>query len=181
MSEMDCQSVNVALAARVVEEKKNFIYTVVRANKCEEEAEDILQHLFLSLALKPIPNGIDGVESYLYRAIINDIIDIRRKKAVHQNVINRFLKHIQVENNSITGELIIKEEVERIFYLVETRLPPYLYTPFHLRYKQEYTISEIAEKLRVSKNVVRVYLSTALKRIRKILEMESGDDKYNEF
>ncbi len=181
MSEIDCQSVNVALAARVVEEKRNFIYTIVRANKCEEEAEDILQHLFLSLALKPIPDGSDGVESYLYRAIINDIIDIRRKKAAHQNVISHFLRHVQVENNSITNELIIKEEVERIFCLIETKLPPYLYTPFHLRYKQEYTVSEIAEKLRVNKNVVRVYLSTALKRIREILEMEKGGDKYNEF
>jgi RNA polymerase sigma factor (sigma-70 family) len=166
---------NAHAAAEILREKKNFIYAIIRANRCEQDAEDIYQNLFLSLVATPIPEHIECVDGYLYRAVINDIKDICRKKKAHQTQLHKFIRRCSKHySDDFLQTIIIKEEFLKIFYIVETKLPPHLRVPFRMRYKQECTITEISQTLGVKENVVRVYLSYGLKKIRELIKVEYG-------
>ena len=166
---------NISKAAEILQEKRDFIYAVIRSNGCEQETEDIFQNIFLSLATTPIPEHIENVNSYLYRTVINDIIDISRKTNAYRGKLDRFrrqcLKHYSTD---FIQTIIIKEEFSEILCIVETKFPSYLRVPFCMRYKQEYTITEISQKLGVKKNVVSVYLSDGLRMLREIIGIERG-------
>ena len=162
---------NMAVAAQVVREKKNFLCAIIKANKCELDADDILQNLFLSLAVKPVPADAKYINSYLYHVLIHDIIDEKRKCATRQKTLIKYAIWKCLTKVSIQDRVIIEEEYTRILALIEIKLPPYLQKPLYLRYKYGYSIAEISEKLGVKKNVIRVYLSEALKKIRNLIKI----------
>ena len=73
---------NLDLTSKVFAEHGDFIHVVIRSQvKNEAQADDIFQDFFLSLVYNPVPKGVKNMKSYLYRAIINDVVDaVRRVK-----------------------------------------------------------------------------------------------------
>ena len=181
VAEEENQFENLKLAARILDEKECFLRAIIQANGCGQNADDILHDIFLSLVTKPVPKYIKHtINSYLFRLVTNDIIDIRRKERAYRIRISNY-RNYQRSIASITDiqtKLIEKETIQIIYDLINTRIPRYLRTVIYLRYKYQYTITEISEKLGIAENVVRVYLSTALRRIRVLTKMKDkdGDD-----
>ncbi len=71
---------NLDLASKVFAEHSDFIRAVIRSQvKNEAQADDIFQDFFLSLVYNPVPKGVKNMKSYLYRAIINDVVDAFRR------------------------------------------------------------------------------------------------------
>lgn len=171
MVKKDCTQSNVRIAAKILKKKTGFLHAIIRANRREQDAEDILHNVFLSLITIPALEHIKCIDSYLCRIVINDVIDIRRKSEAYGTALREFLAYRQSRiTNDFIRTIITKDEFMWIFHLAETNLPPYLLVPFSMRYKHECGIADISKKTGIAKNVIRVYLSTALKRMREVVK-----------
>ena len=78
-------------AAKVFLDHKDFIKKVIRFHiQNEDQADDLFQDFFLSFVSHPLPGGIRNIKSFLYKAIINDIIDNIHRKENYRGFIHKY-------------------------------------------------------------------------------------------
>ncbi len=163
---------DVASAAEIFSEYGDFIWAVICYKvKNEAWAGDLFQDFFLSLVSKPIPEGVQNVRSYLYRAIINDIVDATRRVEKYKNRINKYAECLNYSINKDDPEnaLIDTEETDKMFKLIEGWLRRSEAEAISLRYRNNYNIKEVAEKMHVDSRTVSRYISAGLSKIRHYL------------
>ena len=164
---------NVELASKVFAQHGDFIHAVICSKlKNKTQAEDIFQDFFLSLVYKPLPTSVRNIKSYLYRAISNDIVDAARRGEKYQAQIHKYSKQRNYSinktglGNAITSE---EEELDKMFALIKGRLRDSESQAIALRYKSNYSIKEVAEKMGVKRTSVSRYISTGLRKMREFL------------
>lgn len=163
---------SVNIAAKVFAEHADFIYVIIcRKVRDEAQANDLFQDFFLSLVSKPVPTGIKDIRSYLYRAITNDIIDANRRVKRYQARLRRYAEVLNYTTNNNTPEnaLIEVEQTNKMFKLIEGRLPRSEAQAITLRFKDNRDIEEVAAKMNVNKRSVSRYISVGLKKMRQFL------------
>ncbi len=168
-------SCNVEKAARIFEEYGDFIHAVVHYRlKDENEADDILQDLFLSLVARPMSENVRDVKSYLYRAVVNDINDSIRRIRRYRTTIGKYAENFNyfVNNHSLRDALVEKEERNKIFKLIEELLPPREARAVTLRYKNDDETRSIAEKMGVKDRSVTKFISRGISKLRLLLKKE---------
>lgn len=169
---------NVKLAGEVFAKYGEFICAVIRSQiKDKAKTDDIFQNFFLFLVYKPLPANLRNVKSYLYKAIINDIIDSTRKVDRYRALIGRYAERLDFPINRSGPEnaLIETEEAEKIFKLIEKHLPRSEARAITLRYMNDYSIKDVAEKMNVDGRTVSRYISVGLKKARQFLTIEQGE------
>lgn len=165
-------------------EHGNFIRSVI-GSQLEEESdrEDVFQIFFLSLVKKPLPkndelNNEENFKRCLYKAIINDIIDFKRKRNTYSNVIKEL--SVEVRNGARFQEpdekLEVSEEASRMLVLLEENLTKTQSKAIKLRYGCNLESEEVAKKMEVKQDSVYRYISSGLKRIREYIKKEGNDD-----
>ena len=170
---LECDSSNnVRSAAKIFDEYGTFIRTVINCRVRDEHLRsDIYHDFFLSLVRKPIPEEVTNVKGYIYRAICNDIYDAKRR-------LNRYERHLQQHwQLSTTAGLAFApdktlteaEEVYKLFEIIEMQLSSSEAKALKLRYQNELSNPEIAERLNVSHATVSTYMSTGLKKLREMI------------
>jgi len=162
---------NLDLASKVFAEHGDFIRAVIRSQvKNEAQADDIFQDFFLSLVYNPVPKGVKNMKSYLYRAIINDVIDAVRRVETYKAQIYKCRRQPNYSiNKTGPGNAIAKEELDRVFALIKGRLRNNEYQAITLRYKDHYSIKDVAERMGVQCKSVKEYTSRGLRKIREFL------------
>ena len=92
---------SVKRAGQVFEKYSVSIRSVIRFHvKSEAEAEDLFQDLFLHLVAKPIPQDVQNVGGYLYRAITQAAKDAFRRIDRYQTRILRYAeRNVQAFEN----------------------------------------------------------------------------------
>ncbi len=166
---------NVYLAGKVFAEYGDFIRAVIRSQvKDKAETDDIFQNFFLFLASKPLPANVRNIKSYLYKAITNDIIDATRQVERYRALMVRYAKHFDFPINESRPEnaVIETEEAEKIYKLIEKHLPHSEAQAITLRYKNDYSIKDVAEKMNVDGRSVSRYISIGLKKARQFLTIK---------
>jgi len=163
---------NVDKAAKIFAENDDFIRAVIRykvGNKVQ--VEDIFQDFFLSLVCKPIPQDIENVKSYLYRAISNDIVDAARRMKRYENHVRKYGEQSNYSiNKTGTGDALLSKEKSKIMLgLAKRRLTTSEYKAISLRYEKDHNIKEVAEKMGVNKRTISRYISVGLKKVREFL------------
>jgi len=169
---------NVARAAEVFSEYGDFIRAVIHYKvKNEARAVDLFQDFFLSLVSKPVPAGVQNVRSYLYRAIINDIVDATRRVEKYKTRMNKYAECLNYSINKNTPEnaLIEAEETDKMFKLIEGWLRRSEAQAISLRYRDNYNIKEVAKKMHVNNRTISRYISVGLSKIRQFLAVKQGD------
>ena len=169
---------NIASAAEIFSEYGDFIRAVIRYKvKNEARAGDLFQDFFLSLVSKPIPAGVQNVRSYLYRAIINDIVDATRRVEKYKTRMNKYAECLNYSINKNTPEnaLIEAEETDKMFKLIEGWLRRSEAQAISLRYRNSYNIKEVAKKMHVNNRTVSRYISAGLSKVRQFLTVKRGD------
>lgn len=169
---------DVARAAEVFSEYGDFIQAVIRYKvKNETLAGDLFQDFFLSLVSKPVPTGVQNVKSYLYRAIINDIVDATRRVENYKTQMNKYAECLNYSINKNTPEnaLIETEETNKMVKLIKGWLRRSEAQAISLRYRNSYNIKEVAEKMHVNNRTVSRYISSGLSKIRQFLTVKQGD------
>ena len=136
-------------------------------------AEDIVTEVFLKLWEKRETLNInDSVSSYLFRAVKNACINFltREKTKLHTisenevNLLNLKIKYPISDNIPLT-DLIEEELAERIKEEIE-KLPDQCREIFYLSRFEKLSHKEIAKKLGISENTVKVQIYRALIKLR---------------
>lgn len=169
---------DVLAASKVFSQYGNFIRAVIRSQlKNQDEADDVFQGFFLSLASKPIPEGTRNIKGFLYRAIINDIVDAVRRAKVYRSYLRKYSWNFNhsVNNTRPENALIEKEEIDRLFDLMERRLKEGERTAIKLRHSEQCSFKEVAEDMGVKPRSASRYVCVGLGKIRQLLKVKRGD------
>jgi len=162
---------NIELASQIFFEYGDFIHSIIHTKVHDlEKEDDLLQDFFLSLVHKPIPSDVRNKKSFLYRAIINDITDSRRRSERYTTHIQKYGKKIESSINKTTPEdaYINEEQIIKMLELIKEQLPISCSQAIILRYRDNLSIREVAKKMNVKSASVSRYISTGLKKLRRL-------------
>ena len=127
----------------------------------DEEAEDVVQDIFLRVARNDIPPKNDN---YLLVAVRNACLNRIRQKQLHEKVRNLLPIDTDADFQPIDKEL---ERLEDIAAFVNEQMEEPHRSIFHLRFDEDLTIAEIARRLGLNPNTTYKYLAQCMEHIRK--------------
>ena len=129
----------------------------------KEEAEDLIQDLFVSIWMKREDYEINSsLKAYLFTALKYKIINHFEFKRVRRKHMAT-LKVAFDELDNGTSNKILADEVERRLEGGVNKLSPKVKLVYQLSREENLSLDEIAEKLTVSKQTVKNQISKALK------------------
>ena len=126
----------------------------------DDEAEDVVQDIFLHLAATARPPRRDG---YLLVAVRNACLNRIRQKKLHEKV-----KALLPVDDAIDLQPLDKqlERLDAIASYTEERLEEPHRTIFRLRFDDGLTIAEIASLLHLNPNTAYKYLAQSIQQVR---------------
>jgi RNA polymerase sigma-70 factor, ECF subfamily len=159
---------------RLYREHGTFVYrTALRITRNAEEAEDILQSIFLRLLRRESSPDLEKrPRAYLYRAAVNaalDAIQLRRNRTEPTDV-------SEIEAALHSPDSSAKEKLYQQLHEAIAELNPTSAEILILRYMHNYSDAEIAKMLGTSRGVVAVSLYRARARLRKLIRQSQGDE-----
>lgn len=166
---------DVQRATAIFLEHGDFIRAVIRHKiKDESMAEDLFHDFFLSLVSRPVPAEVHDIKSYIYKAIINDITDHIRHLGRYQAMTRRCADYnkIIVNNQPPEDALMEKELTVRMVGLIRKRVTRKEFKAIALRYCDDLSIKEAADRMSINDRSVIRYISTGLRKVKKYLAIE---------
>jgi RNA polymerase sigma-70 factor (ECF subfamily) len=134
-----------------------------------EDAEDVLQNLFLRLLQRGFPPDIRGnARGYLYRAAINLALDSVRSRR-RQNLRENLASMLPAAPTMNCGS---NEEIEASLLKVVAELEPEKAELLRLRYVDEHSDAEIARMHGTSRGAIAVRLFRTRTRIRSLMKCD---------
>lgn len=162
---------NAERASQIFFEYGDFIRSIIhtKVNNWEKE-EEMLQDFYLSLVHNPIPPDIHNIKSYLYRAIINDITDFSRRSERYAKHIKNFEKKMKLSINKSYPEnaYINEEQITKMLKLIKEQLPDSCSKAITLYFIENMSLQEVAEKMNVKTASVSSYISSGVKKLRRL-------------
>lgn len=126
-------------------------------------AEDIVQDVFLKLWLKKKElNAIEHFKAYLFTVTRNHIFNALKKLAKEQAMESDLASHIPEFSDHIT----VYKQYEEILQTAISQLPPQQELIYKLSKEEGLKRQEIAEKLQLSPETIKVHLAHAMRSIR---------------
>ena len=126
----------------------------------EEEAEDVVQDIFLRVADSDIP---PRDRNYLLVAVHNACLNRIRQMRLHDRVKGLMPIADEADLQPIDKRL---ERLEDIAAYVDEQLEEPHRSIFHLRFDEDLTVSEIARRLGLNPNTAYKYLMQSIQQIR---------------
>jgi len=138
------------------------------------QVEDLYQEFFLALVRRPLPANVRNVRSYLYRALIHDMVDLTRRNEKYQQHLKKHAEEIRISiNNDVPEDALLEaEEIRSVLAYLTRRLTPREAQVVTLRFRENYEISDIASELGVNRRTVSRYLCAGMGKIRRLLGIE---------
>lgn len=142
--------------------------TAYRVTGSAEDAEDVLQTVFLRLARREEVDLAPSPASYLHRAAVNASLDLVRSRTASRSVALDDMVDDLPERPNLSPEARQQDrELRKLIQQAVSRLGASAAEMFVLRYFEGYGNSEIAELLGTSQMVVAVTLHRSRARLRK--------------
>lgn len=126
----------------------------------DEEAEDVVQDIFLRVADSDIPPKNDN---YLLTAVRNACLNRIRQLQLHDKVKGSMPIEDEADLQPIDKRL---ERLEDIVAYVDEQMEEPHRSIFHLRFDEDLTVSEIARRLGLNRNTAYKYLMQSIQQIR---------------
>lgn len=165
----------VAAAVRVFAEHGNFIRNIIRLRVRDvSRREDLFQELFLRLVDLPVPSDVQNVRGYLYRTIVRDAIDLAREQEQERRHLKKYSKRNRIFIYKRPPRNAIAEETEKgsVFACLIEQLCRREAQVMTLRYRDNYSIPEIAAEIGIDRRSVSRYLTSGLRELRRQLAVE---------
>ncbi|MES2829236.1 MAG: RNA polymerase sigma-70 factor [Bacteroidota bacterium] len=152
--------------AEIYERYFSVLYLHARNRlKDVEEAEDVVQELFLDLWSSSESTVIrSSVQSYLFTSIRNRILNFIAHKS-HQEKY-KVVTASTCNFESITDHLVRERMLRKLIEQEIEALPPKMKKVFFMSRREHMTYLEIAEKLNITEQSVRSHVKNALKVLR---------------
>ena len=134
------------------------------------EAEDLVQEVFLSLQVRGAGAEIDNVQGYLFRMAANALIR-RRERRKWDWANHDVLDEASELYDEVSPERILmgKEEVEQLLEALQA-LPPHYREALFLHRFEEMSYAAIAARMKTTPKAVDHLIQRALKRILEMRE-----------
>jgi RNA polymerase sigma factor (sigma-70 family) len=163
-------------AARILVEHGDFLRTVIRFQTHDPRREDdLLQEFFLQLVEQPVPPGVRNLRSYLYQMIVRDIMDLARRQEEYRRHLKKYARKIRISIYNRPSTNAIQEETEEknsVFARLIRQLQHREAQVVTLRYRDNYSIAEIADQMGVHRRTVSRYLTSGLRKLRVAVAVE---------
>lgn len=164
----DSQS-NLKKATEIFLEKEVFIRKAINSHVNDKTlADDIYQDFFISIVERPMPETVTNINSYINRALRNDVIDAARRKDARRRMVSNYCEKNsdKIDKVTLPDERLLTEEFNsKISSIAQKNLPKCQYRAITLRYQQGYNVDETAEKMKINKRSVSRYVSVGLKKL----------------
>jgi RNA polymerase sigma-70 factor (ECF subfamily) len=148
---------------------KKVYYFAVSYLKNKEEAEDVVQEVFMSLwKYRDQINEYYVFSKYLFKITYNAVCKKFRKQASDKKQLEEAMQNIFLEDNSTNLEIEYNNLFDTANMLID-KLPSRQKSVFILSLKDQLTNEQIAQKLKISIKTVENYLATAKTSLRKSL------------
>jgi RNA polymerase sigma-70 factor (ECF subfamily) len=139
--------------------------TAFSVTRSAEDAEDVLQTIFLGLIRREFPPDLKkSPKAYLYRAAFNRALDIVRARRHDEGPLDADL-----HESEVCHDWQFAEEAERKLYEAISQLHPTSAQILMLRYAHDHSIAEIATLLGTTRSTVAVSLFRSRVRLRKLI------------
>jgi RNA polymerase sigma-70 factor (ECF subfamily) len=140
-----------------------------------QDAEDIVQNLFLHLLKRGIPPGLrENPKAYLYRAAVNLALNSVKSRRCHLSTSEAELPEPRVESVEL-HEADSKEHLRRRLVDAMAQLNPRFVELLILRYEHNYSDAEIGKMLGTSRGAIAVTLFRARARLKKLMRLTPGE------
>lgn len=159
-------------AGQIIVEHEDFIRGVISSqNPTNISVDDLFQDFYLALIAKPIPEDIRSMKGFLYKAIINHLATSFKRTRLYEKKIKKYknISKFKDNKNDSTSALIIEEEMDKMFELIKENTPKQKYRAIALRYREGYSIKEVADKMGIQYASVTRYISTGLRKVRQCM------------
>lgn len=134
--------------------------------KSSDEAEDMIQDLFIDLWMKRETLTINvSLSAYLFTAIKYKVINYIEANIVRHNYL-KLLNKAEIDYDDATNQSLICIDMEGWMNSEIQKLPPKVKRVFELSRQENLTIKEIAKKLEVSDQTVKNQIGKALKTLK---------------
>ena len=148
---------------------KGLCYFALQLVKNKNEADDIVAESFLKLWQHRLDfDSFGQIRNFLYLVTRNKCYDhlkhLKRKSASHKEIIHLMEKEEEfIENKMIEAELL------QMIMLEIDILPPMRRKIFKMIYVEDLTVFEVAGRLKITADTVRVQKARALAAIRSLI------------
>jgi RNA polymerase sigma-70 factor (ECF subfamily) len=158
---------------QIFREHSEFIYrTAYRVTGSVEDAEDVVQTLFVQLLRREMPEGFDkNPKAYLYRSAVNTSLNLIRTK--RRTVLTADFD--EIEAPVAWGEVRGQNQIEDQLRTAMAELSPRAAEILVLRHVHGYSDVEIARLLGTSRGTIAVSLFRTRARLRKSIRAYLGD------
>lgn len=154
--------------------KKKLFSIALKMLKSTEEAEEVVQEVFLSLWQSRSKLGnVKDPEAYLFTITYNTVYSHLRKLAKNLQLRSGVALLMPSDANS-TEEEIVAHETNKMIREAIRNLPIQQRTVYELNKLQGLSYNEIADYMHISNNTVRNHLSVASKTVRIVLKKWSA-------
>jgi RNA polymerase sigma-70 factor (ECF subfamily) len=140
-----------------------FVYSnAFKRLKNKHDAEDIVQEIFTNIWLRRASLTIHNLPAYLHVAVRNQVFKTLAKQ---KNISFFFLPENAEEPKKAEADLLWKEFFDSYQALLKT-LPPKRQEIFRMRYDEDFSTKEIADKLSISRKTVQNQIGKALEALK---------------
>ncbi|SHM83902.1 RNA polymerase sigma factor [Chitinophaga sp. CF418] len=130
-----------------------------------EQAEDIVQEIFMNLYEKMGSIVINSLQSYLYQSARYALIDYTRQRKTRIDCMAG-LKRYYEQGKWETDDTVIENELRRQIEKEINNLPPKMRAIFEMSRKQYLNNKEIAKRSGLSEGTVRLQIHNAITKLR---------------
>ena|SRR5438128_6807974 len=144
--------------------------TAYRYTSSWEDAENVLQTIFVRLMSGPLPEGVrQNPKAYLYRAAVNEALHvIQWRKRQKTKPFPEDFEPLEIAQYA-KGSRLYEKAKERLYDALE-ELEPEEAELLEKRYTFGYTESEIASQLGVPRGTIAARLSRIRAKVKKLLD-----------
>lgn len=147
---------------------KDVIAYLMTSGVTKEQAEDVVQDIFVKLLEMPAAIPGEKIRAFMYRSAIRRYIDKYRRDRRYMEILRQeFFKNQELSPFETAAYDFLLEEVEK--------LPPQDALLLDLFYFQGFSIGEIAELLSYSISKVKVSLHRSRQKLKQALKQKGYD------
>lgn len=146
--------------------KTRFYATAVKMTRSADEAEEIVQEVFVNLWLRRrVLANVENPSGYLFTILYNKIYAHFKKLAAERQMMIKLGERTPESRCSVEEEFYLKE-TNRLLNELVGRLPPRQKQIYVLSKQEGLSRDEIAKRLQISPHTVKNHLQEAVKFIR---------------
>lgn len=167
-------------AAHVLLENEQWLRTVVYSRLGDRVAtEDVLQEVLVAAVTSSKQAEIREIRGWLYQVAVRQVLLFRRKEARHRKKLKQVAMEVRTAMPATGVEQVCSQEEATQVQLAMQQIKPSDRQVLILKYSDDLSCRQIAERLGVSESTIQSRLLRARRKLRSILIQQGDFEEYS--